>query len=99
MFKEKRFISFPPHRGFECFWDLLEKYKPRYLFHGHVHMNYGHEIPREIEYNGTKVINAYERYAFEIPDREYSLTDHGQVIYKTRYRPGYLEEYSTQGGW
>lgn len=87
------------HWGFQALRDLLDKYHPQYLVHGHVHMNYGHEIPREIEYNGTKVINAYERYAFEIPDREYSLTDHGQVIYKTRYRPGYLEEYSTQGGW
>ena len=87
------------HWGFQALRDLLDKYHPQYLVHGHVHMNYGRDIPREIEYNGTKVINAYERYAFEIPDREYSLQDHGRVIYKTRYRPGYLEEYSTQGGW
>ena len=59
-------------------------------------MNYGTKIPREIDYNGSKIINAYERYSFEIPDREFPLKDYGQVIYKTRYRPGYNEEYTTQ---
>ena len=51
-----------------------------------------HNIPREVEYNGTTIINAYERYVFEIPDREFPLKDYGQVIYKTPYRPDYLEE-------
>ena len=82
----------PAHRGFESLRDLLDKYHPRYLVHGHVHMTYGHNIPREVEYNGTTIINAYERYVFEIPDREFPLKDYGQVIYKTRYRPDYLEE-------
>ena len=76
---------------------LLDKYHPTCLVHGHVHMNYGRNIPRELDYNGTKIINAYERYVFEIPDREHSLRDYGQVIYKTRYRPGYLEDYTIQG--
>ena len=84
------------HWGFACLRRLLDKYHPLCLVHGHVHMNYGHNIPREIDYNGTKVINAYERYSFEIPDREFPLKDYGQVIYKTRYRPGYNEEYTTQ---
>ncbi len=85
------------HKGFQALRDMLDKYHPQYLVHGHVHMNYGHNTPREIDYNGTKVINAYERYSIEIPDREYSLKDHGQVIYKTRYRPGYMEDYTIQG--
>ena len=50
--------------------EFLDKYKPRYLIHGHVHMTYGHNIPRVLEYNGTSVINAYERYVLEIPERE-----------------------------
>lgn len=87
----------PAHWGFQCLRDMLDKYHPQYLVHGHVHMNYGQNIPREIDYNGTKIINAFERYTFEIPDREYSLRDHGQVIYKTRYRPGYLDDYTIQG--
>ena len=85
------------HWGFACLRKLLDKYHPQYLVHGHVHMTYGHDIPRVMEYNGTKVINAYGRYAFEIPDKEFPLKDYGQVLYKTRYRPGYMEEYTTQG--
>lgn len=89
--------SDPAHFGFESLRRFLDKYHPLCLVHGHVHMNYGHDIPREIDYNGTRIINAYERYVFEIPDREFPLKDYGQVIYKTRYRPGYLEEYTIQG--
>ena len=83
----------PPHRGFESLRALLDKYHPQYLVHGHVHMNYGHGLPREIDYNGTRVINAYERCTFEIPDREYPLGQHGQVLYKTWYHPHPLEDY------
>lgn len=54
------------HRGFECFLELMDHYRPKYLVHGHVHLNYGHEIARELEYNGTRIINAYERYELDI---------------------------------
>lgn len=77
----------PAHWGFEALRSFLDKYHPQYLVHGHVHMTYGRNIPREIDYNGSKVINAYERYAFEIPDRQFPLKQFGQVIYKTRQRP------------
>ena len=77
----------PAHWGFQALTDLLDQYHPQYLLHGHVHVTYGQNVPREIEYNSTKVINAYERYTVEIPDRPYKLKDHGQVIYKTRLRP------------
>ena len=51
-----------PHRGFECFIPLLEKYKPAYMVHGHVHMNYAADIAREIIYGETTIINAFEKY-------------------------------------
>ncbi|MBQ7001300.1 MAG: metallophosphoesterase family protein [Oscillospiraceae bacterium] len=73
------------HWGFPCLRELIEKYKPAYLVHGHVHMSYGHHVPREIDHNGTKVINAFERYTIEIPDREVKGKHLNQVIYKTRY--------------
>ena len=57
-----------PHRGFECFWKFLERNKPRYLFHGHVHMNYGHDRPRVVRYGDTDLVNAYERYVIDLPD-------------------------------
>lgn len=50
------------HRGFDCFLKLIDRYHPKYLIHGHVHMNYDTKIARELEYHGTKIINAYERY-------------------------------------
>ncbi len=55
-----------PHRGFQVFLDLMKKYRPKYLCHGHVHMNYGKGFSRETEYLDTKVVNAYERYIIEI---------------------------------
>lgn len=55
------------HRGFACFLPLLERYKPRYLVHGHVHVTYGINRPRVLQYGETTVINAYERYILEIP--------------------------------
>ena len=76
----------PAHLGFASLRELLDRYHPTYLVHGHVHMTYGNEIPRELEYNGTRVINAYERYVIEIPDREVPLQQLGQVIYKTRQK-------------
>ena len=55
------------HQGFQEFLDFIDRYHPQYWLHGHVHMNYGMEKIREREYNGTKVINAYERYVLDIP--------------------------------
>ena len=55
-----------PHRGFQAFRDLLDKYKPKYFLHGHVHLTYNWQQKRICTYNDTTtVINAYERYLFE----------------------------------
>ncbi len=55
-----------PHTGFKCFRMLMEKYKPQYFVHGHVHINYGRDFVRESKYQDTTIINAYERYIIEI---------------------------------
>ena len=31
-----------PHRGFECFNLLLQRWSPAYMLFGHVHQEYGH---------------------------------------------------------
>ena len=54
-----------PHRGFECFNIVLEKFKPDYMIHGHVHMNYGRKVKRVQEHGDTKIISAFEKYTFE----------------------------------
>lgn len=52
------------HRGFECFTNLIIKYKPKYFIHGHQHLNYG-IMPRISSIGPTTVINAYEYYILE----------------------------------
>ena len=54
------------HRGFQCFRELLDKYKPRYFVHGHIHRTYGPHIPQRSQYGATEVINAYERCVIEL---------------------------------
>ena len=53
------------HRGFVCFAELLEKYRPRYFVHGHIHKNYGVHIPQKTVLGDTTVINAYDHCAFD----------------------------------
>ena len=60
----------PAHRGFDCFLDLMDKYRPRYFVHGHVHMIYDSDVPRRMTYGQTEVINAYERYVLDVDENE-----------------------------
>lgn len=55
----------PCHRGFQCFNELMDKYLPRFFFHGHVHLNYSRK-PRIHEYKTTKIVNAYQYHIIEI---------------------------------
>lgn len=74
----------PAHWGFAALREFLDRYHPQYLVHGHVHMTYGHNIPRVRDYNGTTLINAYERFTLELPERDHPRKNHNQVIFKTR---------------
>ena len=56
------------HKGFACFNELLDEYQPAWFVHGHVHLNYDAKLPRVCTCGNTTVINATERYVFEIPD-------------------------------
>lgn len=53
------------HRGFKAFLEFIDQYHPKYLLHGHVHLNYGMKIERVREHSGTKVINCCEKYELE----------------------------------
>lgn len=57
-----------PHQGFQVFLSLMEKYRPKYFLHGHVHMSYGRNHKRYDKYQDTHVINAYERCIFDFED-------------------------------
>ena len=46
-----------PHRGFNAFLELMNRFQPRYLLHGHKHI-YGTDTWRT-RYQDTQVINVY----------------------------------------
>jgi len=54
-----------PHRGFESFAHFVVKYKPKYVVHGHQHLNYGQQ-PREHQLNETRIVNAYGYVMLEV---------------------------------
>lgn len=57
-----------PHQGFRTFLWILEKYRPRFFLHGHVHMSYGRQHKRYDKYQSTHVINAFEKCVFDYED-------------------------------
>ena len=60
-----------PHRGYQCFHELLNKYHPLYMFHGHVHQSYGHFERVNVHPGGTRVINTCGSYRLEILPGQY----------------------------
>lgn len=56
-----------PHRGFATFNALMDRYRPRYMVHGHVHPQYAAlHFQRERQYGETTVVNAYKRHYIEL---------------------------------
>ncbi len=56
-----------PHRGFSCFDDFLNEYKPACMLHGHVHKSYDYSFKRErIHESGSRIINCSGSYMLEI---------------------------------
>lgn len=56
------------HTGFKAFRSILDTCSPRYMIHGHVHLNYDPTAKRIRTYKDTTIVNAYEKYVLEIPD-------------------------------
>lgn len=54
------------HKGFQIFNRLIETYRPKLFVHGHMHMNYGRQFPREDQVGDTRVVNAFEHYTVEL---------------------------------
>lgn len=54
----------PCHRGFKAFLWFLDKFKPKYMIHGHIHL-YDRNEPREIIYKNTRIINVFDYYVLE----------------------------------
>lgn len=82
----------PAHWGFQALRELLDKYHPKYLLHGHVHLRYGQDQIRVREYGQTKVINTSERYVLEIPEGEFKEKHRNRLVWKTKYKDPYPED-------
>jgi len=55
------------HRGFRAFLRFMERYRPRYLIHGHTHL-YRQDARRITQYRDTTVINTYGFQVIEIDE-------------------------------
>ncbi|MCK5176988.1 MAG: metallophosphoesterase, partial [Candidatus Aenigmarchaeota archaeon] len=53
------------HTGFKPYLKFMEKYKPKYLLHGHVHL-YDNNATWQTKYHETTVINAYGNRVIEL---------------------------------
>ena len=55
-----------PHHGFECFEKLLTTFRPSYMFHGHVHKEYGN-FKRMLRHPcGTVIVNGSGHYILDV---------------------------------
>lgn len=52
------------HMGFKCLLGFIDKYQPRYLVHGHVHLD-DMNAQRVFERGNTKVVNVYSSYLLD----------------------------------
>lgn len=57
----------PCHLGFECYNWFLQRFKPTYMVHGHIHL-YDLREERIGKYYDTTVVNAYAHYVIELPE-------------------------------
>ena len=76
----------PAHKGFQAFLSFLDKYKPQYLLHGHVHLRYNQDRTRERTYGDTQVINVSERYVLDIPNREVPADKENRLIWAKKIK-------------
>lgn len=52
------------HQGFKIFRKIIDRYRPKYFLHGHVHLDYARK-PRQMRYGDTKIINGYGYHLFD----------------------------------
>jgi calcineurin-like phosphoesterase family protein len=60
----------PPHRGFECLHDTIERLRPAFLVHGHIHPH-GERVPDRTS-GSTRLINTVGYRILDIPSTEAS---------------------------
>ena len=54
------------HKGFRSFRRFIDRYKPRYFVHGHIHVLFDNDSERMTVLDSTRVINSYGYTTIEI---------------------------------
>ncbi|MCC6629242.1 MAG: metallophosphoesterase [Chloroflexi bacterium] len=54
------------HQGFPTFLTFLDRYRPRYMVHGHIHL-YNRNAPYRATYGQTEIINAFPFRVLDVP--------------------------------
>ncbi len=57
------------HVGFQCFLDLMEKYEPQLMIHGHQHKCYGH-FEKKHHHHQTTIVNAYDYAIYDFDEKK-----------------------------
>jgi Icc-related predicted phosphoesterase len=57
------------HRGFDCFKSFLNKIRPRYMLHGHIHLR-DLNTQRIAHFEDTTIINVFGHYVLDFPDMQ-----------------------------
>lgn len=60
------------HRGFNCFVKLINRIKPTYFVHGHIHKLFKSDHERMAKVGITTVINSFGYYILEIKNGKHS---------------------------
>lgn len=58
------------HRGFETFSEIIDTHRPKFFVHGHIHKNYGANIPTFTQHGETMIVNACESCIIEFDGGE-----------------------------
>jgi Icc-related predicted phosphoesterase len=53
------------HRGFKTFRRLIDRHRPAYFLHGHIHADFNESMERITLIDRTRVINCYGHFYFE----------------------------------
>jgi Icc-related predicted phosphoesterase len=58
----------PCHRGFQSYRRLIDRYRPKYFLHGHIHRGFADPAERITKIGQTRVINCTGYYLFDYAD-------------------------------
>lgn len=54
------------HRGFNSFHQVIDRYAPQYLIHGHIHAIFNNPSERTTIVKQTKVVNSYGHFLLQV---------------------------------